>query len=89
MHNSFLNFSIYSSIQSISLYLFICSSHVGKRENTCQALQCSEDRDLTTLVPAANYRYYSMYSVSSLPGNIAIKIVGTYIQKQIYIFVHK
>lgn len=41
----------------------------------CQALQCPEDRNMTTLVPAANYKYYSMYSVSSLPENTTIECI--------------
>lgn len=41
----------------------------GMRQNTCQALQCPEDHNMTTLVPMANYRYYSMYSTFVPPGN--------------------
>lgn len=77
MHNVFFNFSgafFYAEHFSWSIYLFICPlTHVGKRENMCQALQCPEDRNMTTLVPAANYKYYSMYS--SLPENTTIECI--------------
>lgn len=41
----------------------------GRHENTCQALQCPEDHNMTTLVPVANHKYYSMYPVFVPPGN--------------------
>ena len=41
----------------------------GGQENSCQALQCPEDQNMTTLVPETNCKYYSMYPVLSPPGN--------------------
>ncbi|XP_025262247.1 C-type lectin domain family 4 member E [Camponotus floridanus] len=64
-----------ASKRALAFNLVSTRNRAGKRENMCQALQCPEDRNMTTLVPAANYKYYSMYSVSSLPENTTIECI--------------
>ncbi|KAL6259868.1 hypothetical protein P5V15_009778 [Pogonomyrmex californicus] len=55
---------------------FISSrNRTGGRENTCQALQCPEDQNMTTLVPVANCKYYSMYPIFNPPVNATVECV--------------
>jgi hypothetical protein len=58
------------------------ATDVGRRENTCQALQCPEDHNMTTLVSAVNYKYYSMYPVFPPPGNCDYSQVSSLIECQ-------
>ncbi|XP_011876607.1 PREDICTED: uncharacterized protein LOC105566856 [Vollenhovia emeryi] len=50
-------------------------NRTGGREKSCQALQCPEDHNMTTLVPAANCEYYSMYPVLSPPVNGTVECI--------------
>ncbi|KAL0123131.1 hypothetical protein PUN28_007636 [Cardiocondyla obscurior] len=50
-------------------------NRTGGRENSCQALQCPEDFNMTTLVPTANCKYYSMYPVLSPPINATVECI--------------
>ncbi|XP_029169056.1 uncharacterized protein LOC114939009 [Nylanderia fulva] len=65
-----------ASKRALAFNLASTRKHVGTRENTCQALQCPEDFNMTTLVRAANYKYYSMYPISSLFENSTIKCIA-------------
>ncbi|XP_032670449.1 uncharacterized protein LOC116843800 [Odontomachus brunneus] len=47
----------------------------GGHEITCQALQCPEDHNMTTLVPVANHNYYSMYPVLVPPENTTVECI--------------
>ncbi|XP_070168703.1 uncharacterized protein [Polyergus mexicanus] len=64
-----------ASKKALAFNIVSMRNRAGRRENMCQALQCPEDRNMTTLVPATNYRYYSMYLVFSLPENATIECI--------------
>ncbi|XP_072760779.1 uncharacterized protein [Anoplolepis gracilipes] len=64
-----------ASKRALAFNLASKRNRAGSQENTCQVLQCPEDRNLTTLVRAANYRYYSMYPLFSLPENATIECI--------------
>ncbi|KYQ55748.1 C-type lectin domain family 4 member F [Trachymyrmex zeteki] len=50
-------------------------NRTGGQENSCQALQCPEDQNMTTLVPETNCKYYSMYPVLSPPVNATVECI--------------
>ncbi|TGZ33049.1 Macrophage mannose receptor 1 [Temnothorax longispinosus] len=55
---------------------FISSrNRTGGRENSCQALQCPEDYNMTTLVATPNCNYYSMYHILSPPVNATMECI--------------
>ncbi|XP_012521472.2 C-type lectin domain family 4 member E [Monomorium pharaonis] len=61
-------------------------NRTGGQENSCQALQCPEDYNMTTLVPEANCRYYSMYPVLSPPANTTNTTVECVPKAGIFLF---
>ncbi|KYM96008.1 Lithostathine [Cyphomyrmex costatus] len=50
-------------------------NRTGGEELSCQALQCPEDQNMTTLVPEANCKYYSMYPVLSPLVNATLECI--------------
>lgn len=59
-------FRVISLVSLLTMFLY---EHAGEGGDSCQALQCPEDHNMTTLVPMANCNYYSMYPVFPPPGN--------------------
>ncbi|XP_011346651.1 uncharacterized protein LOC105284668 [Ooceraea biroi] len=64
-----------ASKKALAFNFVSARSRAGKQENTCQALQCPEDHNMTTLMPAVNYNYYSMYPVFIPPVNATLKCI--------------
>ncbi|XP_011696132.1 PREDICTED: uncharacterized protein LOC105454888 [Wasmannia auropunctata] len=64
-----------ASKKALAFNFVSARNRTGERENSCQALQCPEDHNTTTLVPAANCNYYSMYPALPPPANATVKCV--------------
>ncbi|XP_014486713.1 PREDICTED: C-type lectin domain family 4 member E [Dinoponera quadriceps] len=64
-----------ASKKSLAFNFVSARDRAGSWENTCQALQCPEDHNMTTLTPAANHKYYSMYPVFVPPDNTTVKCI--------------
>ncbi|XP_011148605.1 uncharacterized protein LOC105188707 [Harpegnathos saltator] len=64
-----------ASKKALAFNLASTRNREGRHENLCQALQCPEDYNMTTLVPKANYEYYSMYPVFVPSENTTVECI--------------
>ncbi|XP_012218290.1 uncharacterized protein [Linepithema humile] len=64
-----------ASKKALAFNFVSARNRAGRRENMCQALQCPEDHNMTTLVSAANYRYYSMYPIFAPPAKTMLRCI--------------
>lgn len=64
-----------ASKRALAFNFVSTGNRTGEGGSSCQALQCPEDHNMTTLVPTANCNYYSMYPVFSPPANATVQCI--------------
>ncbi|XP_011161190.1 uncharacterized protein LOC105196783 [Solenopsis invicta] len=62
-----------ASKRALAFNFISARNYTDKRENSCQALECPEDYNMTTLVPETDCTYYSMYPIVTLPANATMQ----------------